>query len=228
MESQIRDDEVILVGLLQDISEQKAREYQGELVAREVSHRSKNLLSLVQAVANRTLKTAPENFPRLFSERLQSLGRTQDLLLTYDWRAIPIAKLVRSELEGIFDVMGTRISIGGPSLLLKAQAAQTIGMALHEHVTNAIKYGALSNDNGKVDLKWSVRRGSAKGGQQFTLTWMENGGPPVFQPMRRGFGSTVISDLVEATLKAHVTLRYDVTGFFWQVSCAAGDVVEPD
>lgn len=227
MERHIRDNEPVLVGLMQDISEQKAREHQSELVAKEVDHRLKNLLSLVQVVAQRTFKTAPQDFPTLFAERLHSLARTQDLLVAHKSPAISIFDLIGSQLDGISDVMGHRIKIEGPLVLLKSRAAQAIGMALHELVTNAVKYGSLSNDVGEVSLRWSIEPQEGEE-EQFTLTWRESAGPTVAPPSRRGFGSTVISDLIRMTLKGDVTLRYGAMGFSWRVSCAASEVAEQD
>lgn len=193
------------------------------LAAKEVSHRSKNLLNLVQSIARRTIKYDPEGTAQ-FSDRLRSLARTQDLLVDYNWRSVPMEQLVRLELEHFSDLLGDRIEAGGPSLLISPRAAQAIGMALHELGTNAAKYGALSNSTGRILLNWTVE--STASSDQFKLSWVERGGPSVAKPMRQGFGSLVVVEAMELTLKAKVEVDYKTTGLSLTVTCPASNILE--
>jgi two-component sensor histidine kinase len=191
------------------------------LNAKEVSHRSKNLLNLVQAIALQTIKANPEDFAHRFSDRLRSLASTQDLLFSNIRGNVSLPELVSSQLGHFSQATGNRFAIKGPYILLNSRAAQALGMALHELGTNAAKYGAFANDSGCIRLKWNVE--PAK--RRFTMSWVERGGPPVQQPARRGFGSSLLAEAIELTLKASVTLKYEAAGLSWHISCDAHDVL---
>jgi two-component sensor histidine kinase len=117
-----------------------------------VNHRSKNILAVVQAIARQTVATTPHDFIDRFQDRLLALSASQDLLAKNKWKGVHLDKLARSQLAHFNDLIGTRIKMRGPPLLVSASAAQTLGMALHELATNAGKYGALSDDAGRVHL----------------------------------------------------------------------------
>jgi two-component sensor histidine kinase len=191
---------------------------------REVSHREKNLLSLVMAVAHQTAIATPEHFLERFSDRLQSMAVNLDLLVKNQWQGIEMAALVRSHLAPFHEVLDTRIFIGGPVLRIGANAAQILGMAVHELTTNALKYGALSNNTGKVEIAWSVHDDAA--GPRFTISWVEVDGPQVEPPTRQGFGSTVTCRMPRYGLAADVTLEYPSTGLRWCLACPASKVLE--
>ena len=106
--------------------------------------------------------------------------------------------------------------------MLSAAAAQAIGMALHELATNAAKYGALSSPEGRVGLSWAIEPGD--GERSFTMRWTESGGPPVTEPARRGFGSIVVSRLVESNLEAEVDLSFAPAGLVWTMRCALAEL----
>ena len=142
------------VAVVEDISARKAHEEQVQLLMREVNHRAKNMLSLVQVVARQTAAREPEDFIVRFTERIQALAANQDMLVRNEWRGIDVEDLVRGQLAHLADVMRSRIAVDGPKLCLKATAAQAIGLAVHELATNAGKYGALSVDIGRVDVSW--------------------------------------------------------------------------
>jgi two-component sensor histidine kinase len=192
------------------------------LNAKEVSHRSKNLLNLVQAIALQTIKTNPQDFARRFSERLQSLAKTQDLLVHHASGQISLPELISSQLGHFSQLVGDRITIEGPFILLNSRAAQALGMALHELGTNAAKYGALASDSGHIWLKWNVEQGKGL----FKMIWLERGGPIVHQPARRGFGSSLVSEAIELALNATVTLKYEAAGLSWRISCDAHNVLD--
>jgi two-component sensor histidine kinase len=120
--------------------------------------------------------------------------------------------------EGLID---SRIGVRGPGLHLKPVSAQAIGLALHELATNAGKYGALSTDKGRVAIGWQVAA------SVFTMSWIENEGPPVVAPTRRGFGSEVIDMMAKHTLDGEVALNYAPSGLMWELTCPATNALEP-
>lgn len=205
-------------GILRDISERKRREEHVKLLLNEVNHRSKNMLSVVQAVAQRTIASDRGDFIERFSERLQALAANQDLLVKNGWRGVDIAELVRSQLAHFGDLVGSRITLEGPPLRVAATAAQAIGMALHELATNAGKYGALSNAQGEVSISWTIDPEGA-GERRFSLSWTERGGPQVHPPARTGFGTEIIRDLPAGQLAAEVALDYSSGGLSWRMTC---------
>lgn len=146
-----------------DIDERKRHEEQITLLLREVNHRSKNMLAVVQAIARQTVAATPKDFIDRFAERIEALAASQDLLVKNDWKGVDLQDLARSQLGHFKDLVDKRIELRGPRLFVSASAAQTIGMALHELATNAGKYGALSDGCGRVEVDWSLERGGAAG-----------------------------------------------------------------
>lgn len=189
------------------------------LLMREVNHRSKNMLAVVQAIARQMPANDPKRFVRQFSDRIVGLAASQDLLIESNWQGVRVADLVRSQLSLFRELMGTRIEISGPAVRLQPPAAQAIGMALHELATNASKYGALSDANGRVRVTWSLEPGEDE--REFHLSWVESGGPPVETPERRGFGYTIMVAMVEKSLDAEVKVDYAPSGFSWTVRAPA-------
>jgi PAS domain S-box-containing protein len=213
-----------LQGVLRDITERKRAQEHIQLLMSEVNHRSKNMLTLVQAVARQTVAATPEDFLSRFTERLQALSASQDLLVRHGWKGVELDELIRFQLSPFKDLIGSRIDLKGPSLFISASAAQALGMALHELATNAGKYGALSGPTGRVEVFWDLSHGKVNGAA-FVMTWREAGGPPVGTPVRRGFGSTVICGLTESSLNGTVELNYDIAGVFWRLMCPAEEIV---
>jgi PAS domain S-box-containing protein len=207
-------------GILQDITERKAHEEQIHLLMREVNHRSKNMLSLVQAIARQTAARDPEDFLGCFTERIQALAANQDLLIRNEWQGVDVEDLVRAQLAHFADLVGSRIDVDGPKLRLNAAAAQAIGLALHELATNAGKYGALSTDKGRVNVCWGTV------GDTFTMSWTERDGPPVSAPRRRGFGTIVIETMAKHSLDGAVDLDYAPSGVTWRLACPALNPLE--
>ena len=144
------------VAVIQDISGRKRAEEQVRLLLREMNHRSKNVLSLVQAVARQTMISDPAHFIDRFTDRIQAIAANQDLLVRTSWKSVDVDDLVHAQLAHFSDLIGHRISVRGPKVHLSGAAAQAIGMALHELATNASKYGALSTDAGHVDIGWDA------------------------------------------------------------------------
>lgn len=197
-----------------DVSERKGWEQHLRLVMRELTHRSKNLLAVIQAMARQTARSTDtvEGFVERFGERLQALAGSHDLLVQESWHGASIEELIASQLGHYADVKGTRLLIKGPQVRLNPDAAQNLGMALHEMATNAAKYGALSTPDGTVSINWKWHETKTQP-KVLRLNWRERGGPAVQAPTSRGFGSQVIERNLTRALGAKVDLRYEKTGF---------------
>lgn len=224
------DDAGKLVGISsisRDIGERKARERHIEFLMRELAHRSKNLLAVVQAIAGQTARNSPSvgEFQRRFSERIGAMARSQDLLVARNWKGTPMAELVQAQLAPFAEADSTRITATGPDLELRPEAVHSLTLALHELATNAAKYGALSVPEGRVAIVWEV--GPPAPGQRFRLTWRESNGPPVSPPTRKGFGHLVISDMVASSLRGKIELEYAAEGLFWSIEAPSPGVVRP-
>jgi two-component sensor histidine kinase len=135
---------------------------------REINHRAKNMLSVVDAIAHQTAAKNPKDFIERFSERIQSLSANQDLLVQNEWKGVEIGDLVHAQLARFADLIGRRIVAQGPKLRLNPASVQAIGLALHELMTNAGKYGALSTERGHVDIRWE------SDGSALTISWTEH------------------------------------------------------
>jgi PAS domain S-box-containing protein len=207
------------VGTIQDITGRKEREEKEQLLMREINHRAKNMLSVVEAIAHQTAARTPERFIERFSERIQALSANQDLLVRNEWRGVDAEDLVRAQLAPFAELIGSRISLHDSKMRLNAASAQSIGLALHELVTNAGKYGALSTDKGRVDIGWRIDGGT------FTMSWTEREGPPVLTPERRGFGTIVMGQMTERSVNCRVDLEYPPSGVTWRLTCPAANVL---
>jgi PAS domain S-box-containing protein len=217
-----------VIGTAQDITEHKectARERlfaeREHLLARESAHRAKNLISVVDAIAHQTAARNPEDFVERFSDRMQALSANQDMLIRNEWKGVEIKGLVLAQLAHFADLIGSRISVEGRTLRVKANAAQAIGLALHELATNAGKYGAFSTDRGRVEIRWRTD------GETFTMSWTEREGPPVSAPQRRGFGTVVMKEMAERSVDGRVELGYAPSGVTWSLTCPAANALEP-
>ena len=175
-------------------SAQAGRE-QIRLLMTEVNHRSKNILSVVMAIAQQTVASSPKEFVQRFSSRVQALAVNHDLLVKNQWKSIEASDLVSGQLAHFGDLVGRRIILAGIPLRLSAAAAQSIGMVVHELSTNAVKHGALSSEHGGIKVTWQIEPGAA--GERFTIMWAESGGPKVVAPSYRGFGTTVVTNMIE-------------------------------
>jgi two-component sensor histidine kinase len=209
------------VSIAHDVTDRKVYEEQILFLMREINHRAKNMLSLVQTVARQTAAREPEDFIGRFNERIRALAANQDLLVRNKWQGVDVDELIRAQLAHFADLVGSRIAVHGPKLRLKAAGAQAIGLALHELATNAGKYGALSVDAGRVDVGWRLA------GDTFMMSWTERDGPSVLAPKRRGFGSTVVDSMAKLSVGGEVQLDYAPAGPMWRLTCPAPNAVEP-
>jgi two-component sensor histidine kinase/CHASE3 domain sensor protein len=200
------------LGTAIDITDLKLREERNVLLMRELSHRSKNLLAIVQAMTRQTARTTstPAEFHRRFSARLRALAAGHDLLVKASYTGADLVELIRSQLGPLESLIGSRIMVEGPELRLRPEAAQNLGMALHELATNAHIHGSLSSHSGKVDIRWSVEGEGPDG--KLVMDWRESGGPPVVLGDRIGFGTTLIAANLPRSLLGLVTLEHPTEG----------------
>ncbi len=207
-----------------DITEKKRSEEQIRLLMAEVNHRAKNLLAVVLAVTRQTLRGGdPATFVDRLSDRIQGLAASQDLLVRNDWQGVDVSELVEAQLAHFKDLIGTRVLIDGPPARLIPEAAQGIGMALHELATNAGKYGALSNGLGQVRIVWQITSGAEP---TFSMSWFELGGPPVVAPKRAGFGQTVIGPMAQSAVNGIAVIDHPASGLCWTLTAPIRHTLE--
>ena len=195
-----------------DVTERKEGEAHLRLLLRELTHRSKNLLAVIQAMARQTARHtgSVDSFLSQFGARLQALAASHDLLVRESWYGASLGELIRSQLGGYLDAPVNQVSIEGPAIALKPEAAQNLGLALHELAVNAAKFGALSVPNGRVSITWSQRDHGDDNSVE--LDWHEQLGPKVKVRRRKGFGSMVIERNLARALDAEVDLKFDPSG----------------
>lgn len=192
--------------------ERVRQEEQVTFLSRELSHRCKNILTVVEAIAHRTLT---HEAAKSFLPRLHALAASHDLLLRQNGAGATIPELVRSQLDHMLDPAKDRIRIDGPSVHLKPDSAQALGIAFHELLTNAGKHGALIHDGGQVRLAWTCERSKAET-CRIAIVWTETGGPIVSSPAKTGFGSLVLGRMIEQALNAKVSMEFKPEGFTWR------------
>ena len=204
-----------------DVTDRKATEAHQRFLLQELSHRSKNLLSIVQAVADQTLRSCSDlkEFQNRFDGRLRGLAASNTLLALGDWRGSSLRALIELQLAPFIDLKSQQIEIEGPKVDLTAEAAQAIGLALHELATNAVKHGALSVPRGRLCIEWrTVTAGETNG---LKLDWRERNGPSVTVPSRTGFGHVVMKRMIEQAVKGSVELNFAPDGLQWSLQAPA-------
>jgi PAS domain S-box-containing protein len=209
-----------LVGIISDITERKRHEERERLLSREVDHRAKNLLSVVQAMVQLTHAPSIPAFVEQVKGRIHALGRAHSLLAASRWSGAELAQLIEEELAPFADDAG-RVRIAGPAIALRPAAAQSMALMIHELTTNAAKYGALSSPAGQVEVRWEV----APGPGELRLYWRERGGPPVTPPTRFGFGLTHIRGSVEHQLGGTLDLSWPAEGLMCELALPSRQLV---
>jgi PAS domain S-box-containing protein len=198
--SPIKDADGRVIGaskIARDITERKRAQEQQMLLVREMKHRLRNMLTIVQAIASQTLRSASSDDRAAFAGRLQTLAAAQDLLTIENWKHAPLRDVVARALAAFQGERRQRIDIqdSDDDVRLDGGKISTVIMALHELATNAVKYGALSNATGRVRIRWEVRSGAEQA--YVLLHWQESGGPPVVQPAHKGFGSLLLERAID-------------------------------
>ena len=207
-----------VTGVVEEITGRKVEDDQRVTLMAELDHRVKNVLAAVQALAQQTAKrtTSLDGFLQTFAGRLKAMGSANELLTAARWRGAAVDHLAAAEL-GALAPHQTRWE--GPELFLTPRAANAVSLALHELATNAVKYGALSTETGRVDLAW---RRLADGG--FEITWTESGGPLVAPSDRRGFGSTLLGQVTGRELNGEAQVDFRPAGVFVRLRAGAAAV----
>jgi PAS domain S-box-containing protein len=227
--SPVRDKAGKVIGaskVARDITARKRAEEHMAFLMRELSHRTKNVMAVVEAIAWQTARNSVDlkNFEQSFMQRLEALGRSHDLLLKRDWKGVVLEDLVREQLEPFLDTAKVSLATHCPALVLMPLAAQELGMALHELATNASKYGALSVPTGRIEVNWTIDNGAASE-RRFRMTWRETGGPAAQPPVHKGFGSTVITRMLSNTFKGNAEVEYAPEGLSWELAAPLGDCI---
>lgn len=208
-----------LVRVVQDITERKAAERRQKLLIDELNHRVKNTLATVQSLASQTARGAPtpDAFRVSFEGRLIALSKAHDQLTVHHWESVDLRELLSGSLAPYAGAGPERIVLRGEDIVLRPRVVLTLAMVFHELATNAAKYGALSVPGGSVEIRWQPEA-SPDGGESggtgpiLRIDWIEQGGPPVVPPTRRGFGSKLIEGSIPADHGGSVRLVYDPSG----------------
>jgi len=200
-----------LISVLSDITQRKADEERRNFLLGELSHRTKNLIAVVQVIVHRLSANARDvrELRAGILARLSAISASQDALTAEDNRAAAVRDVVVGQLGVLFARDDPRIDADGPDLVLNCNATRAIAMALHELATNACKYGALSCLSGRVTIRWCVE------GNLFSMSWTERGGPTVCDPVRKGFGRRVIESMVALSTNGTVQLSFVPQGVEW-------------
>ena len=203
------------LALSADVAVRRRHQEHVNFVMHELSHRSKNLLSIVQSMANQVARQTKsfDDFYAGFSRRLCAFGETHDLLVERDWHGADIRDLIRTQLAPFHNLSDNSVLIEGPELKLNPKAAEQIGLAVHELGTNAVKHGALSEPTGVVKIRWEQEAGRPN--PLLRIIWKEVGGPPVERPERQGFGDVVLTRLVPTSLQGTASLEFEPEGVKW-------------
>ena len=213
-------DRLLVVASVVDITERKRHEEHIRFIMDELSHRSKNLLSVVLAIANQTVEQATSfgEFQANFESRLMALARSHDLLVEQGWSGASIEALIFAQLKPFMDEPARRLDVAGPRIMLTPLAAQNIGLALHELAANAMKYGALSSPEGRIVIRWEVDDRQTP--NKFRFSWQEEGGPRVNPPSHQGFGHRVLSHIAQGLSEPSGGLMFTPEGFAWRFECS--------
>jgi PAS domain S-box-containing protein len=201
---------VRISGVTADITDRKKAEERQALLAREVDHRAKNALALVQAIVRMTRANSIEAYMTAVEGRIKALSRVHTVLSQSRWEGADLTGLVDEELAPYRTNDSDRVQASGPAVMLQPATAQTLALVLHELVTNAAKYGALSSHSGKVKLDWKWDR------DRIDFTWVETGGPQASKPSSLGFGTRIVLASIERQLGGRVSFDWLPQG----LSCA--------
>ncbi|SDN14101.1 PAS domain S-box-containing protein [Methylobacterium phyllostachyos] len=220
--SPIRDDAANIIGTIievRDITEEKAAAQRQRLLINELNHRVKNTLATVQSIAAQTFRGQTDQAARaVFDSRMAALSTAHNVLVEDNWESASLRSVVERALapHRLAEVDVTRFVLDGPDARLHPKVAVTLGMALHELMTNAAKYGSLSIPEGRVAVSWALHA-LDDGRQQLALSWEEHDGPPVTRPTRRGFGSRLIERQLPMEFDGRAAITYAPDGVVCQL-----------
>jgi len=209
-----------LSGVVADVTDRRKAEHRQSLLVREVDHRAKNALAVVQSVLRLTRAPSVAEYVDIVEGRIRAIASVHTLLSESRWEGADLARLAREELEPYQDGKAGRVRCDGPAYQLRPATAQTLALAFHELATNAAKYGALSTAQGSVSLTWRMA------GDMLALTWTETGGPTSGQPKREGFGVRVIRASIEQQLSGTVAFDWRAEGLACTIAIPRTEVTE--
>jgi PAS domain S-box-containing protein len=206
-----------VVQITENITELVHAEEQRNAIAHELQHRVGNLLSLVQVIARRTAGPAGTLpvFLERFDARMQSMARTHSYLIGTNWNRMSVGEVVARQLLHGHDDLAAQMTIGGSEVVLKANEAQMLSMAIHELTTNSLKYGALKDTAGRLEVTWSPL-----GAQGFSFRWIESGVGAVAPSGRTGFGSMILDSIVPAQLGGRASRTFGPDGMHYAITVA--------
>jgi len=199
-------------GVTIDITELKEAEARRTLLVREVDHRARNALAIVQSIVRMTKSKSVDTYVATVEGRIAALSTAHTLLAESRWEGASLNRLVDEELAPYRSGDLERITVDGPAVFLKPETAQIIALVLHELATNAVKYGALSDAAGKVSLSWQCRQ------NELNLQWAEAGGPAVSLPTTKGYGTKVITASIQQQLNGKATFDWQPGGLTFAMS----------
>jgi PAS domain S-box-containing protein len=211
-----------LVGVSIEITERKQGEERLLTLVDELNHRVKNILTTVQAIASQTLRQTEPNLRDSLQARLLALASAHDVLTKERWRGANLNDVITIALRPYRDRDAVRFVVSGPDVRLNPRAALGLSMALHELVTNAVKYGALAADAGQVTLRWEIGQGPPS---EFRLVWSESGVNAAAMPQGRGFGTRLIEHVVEQDLAGQSVLDFKASGLVWTINAPLAEIV---
>jgi PAS domain S-box-containing protein len=209
-------------GVTVDVTERKRAEERQLLLAREVDHRAKNMLAVVLSVLRLTKAKSTPEFISTVEGRIHALAATHNLLSATRWQGANLRQIVDEEMAPYRADDRERVVAEGPAAMLLPATAQAVALALHELATNAAKYGALSNDTGKLQLKWSI------GSEALEFEWTETGGPPAAAPSALGFGLSIVRSSIEAQFRGGVVYDWRPEGLRCRLVIPRAQIVNPD
>ena len=206
-----------LDGVTIDITDRKEAENRQALLAREVDHRARNTLAVVQSIVRLTKAPTMEAYSDAIEGRIRALAHAQELLSQSRWQGCDIVRLVGEELAPYRIGDPAKVTIKGPSVILAPDRAQALALSLHELATNAAKYGALSSQSGRVSIAWRIEDGVLE------LIWREAGGPPAQRPQTEGFGTRIVNASIKGQSRGSVKFDWQPEGLCckFAIPCAA-------
>jgi two-component sensor histidine kinase/DNA-binding response OmpR family regulator len=215
--SYTNDKTIRVSGVTIDITERKEAEERQAILAREVDHRARNALAVVQSIVRLTHANSTENYKAAVEGRLGALARAHGLLSEFRWQGADLKRLIEDELAPYRTADADKIIAVGPDVILQPASAQTLALAIHELATNAAKYGALSSSAGQIRLRWDLNHSGLR------LEWTESGGPRVAPPIARGYGTRVVTASVEGQLDGRAVFEWRSEGLRCTMSIPPGE-----
>jgi two-component sensor histidine kinase/PAS domain-containing protein len=202
---------LVMMGVNIDITDARKAADHTRYLLRELNHRVKNTLAMIQSLARQTVRRSPspQDFIEAFSGRLRTLAEAHVLLSDRDWSGIGLVELIRAQISPYLAGDGGQLVLEGKDLQLPPDHALGLGLILHELCSNAVKHGALRHAQGKVHVSWTLASSNPR---RLELSWIESGGPPVAEPPESGFGSQLIRRSLDKIVDSRVSLEFPPTG----------------